>query len=176
MAARSRAIAAMSLMTPPPSARRRRPRPIIAMSPACAPVTRAAFCGPFARPKIESRATTTGATQAVSVGTRAVVLGVRELTNRRAGRPRLRAKSAWLIADGRPCRNVVRRRRGGRTRARTESPAWRARRLRRDPGRHPLRQSPSRALVERLRQRARRLCPCATARRWSCRSGSRRCA
>jgi hypothetical protein len=60
MATRS-PIAATAVASPPA------PVPAIVMSPAYAPVTMAAFCGPIVRAKSDARGTNTGATQAVSV-------------------------------------------------------------------------------------------------------------
>src|SRR5712691_11523592 len=66
IADRSRAIATMSLITatavaPPPA-----PAPKMPVSPECAPVISAAFCGPAVFPKNEWQVTKAGATHAVS--------------------------------------------------------------------------------------------------------------
>src|SRR5947208_3657490 len=66
-AALSRAIAAMSLRIATAVASPPAPMPKMPVSPECSPATIAAFCGPVARPKIDSRGTSIGATQAVSV-------------------------------------------------------------------------------------------------------------
>src|SRR4029077_13417400 len=65
-AALSRAIAAMSLSTATAVASPPAPAPKMPISPECVPRIRTAFCAPRACPKIDDRATSTGATQAVS--------------------------------------------------------------------------------------------------------------
>src|SRR5262249_17302890 len=66
IAARSRAIAAMSLRMATAVASPPAPAPKIPISPECSPVISAAFCGPDVRPNSDRRPTSTGATQAVS--------------------------------------------------------------------------------------------------------------
>ena len=76
---------------------------------------------------------------------RAIVLGVRDLADRRAALPRPREVGG---RDRRRDERVVDLppdRRAGRTPARTESPAWRGRRRRRDPPTDPPRRSRARA-------------------------------